>query len=186
MHDELLPDVAEELDPISEEERNRRELNAFLARPPRKTVRQIRSAVNLRSAASTETIPSTPSTQFLPHDPNGYNPSSPAEMAQKSYSTPRKLPKRLVKMKPPFPEATPASSVSPASSYFPTHEEVHVVNEIAKCMVGEYMYKYVRKRRRGSFTWKRSPARQGNGYMEEVEESTVRHKRWVYLQPYEK
>jgi hypothetical protein len=90
-------------------------------------------------------------------------------------------------MKPPFPEATPASSVSPASSYFPTHEEVHVVNEIAKCMVGEYMYKYVRKRRRGSFTWKRSPARQsGTGFMEEVEDSTVRHKRWVYLQPYEK
>ena len=186
-HEESLPDVAEELDPISEEERNRRELNAFLARPPRKTVRQIRSAVNLRSAASTETIPSTPSTHYLHHDPSSFTPSSPAvEMAPKSYSTPRKLPKRLVKMKPLVPEPTPASSVSPASSYFPTNEEVHVVNEIAKCMVGEYMYKYVRKRRRGSFTWKRNPARQQNGYMDEVEESTVRHKRWVYLQPYEK
>ena len=60
-----------------------------------------------------------------------------------------------------------------------------VVDEIARCMVGEYMYKYVRRRRRGSFTWRRNPARQPN-YQDDVEESTIRHKRWVYLQPYEK
>jgi Meiotic cell cortex C-terminal pleckstrin homology len=56
------------------------------------------------------------------------------------------------------------------------------VDEIARCMVGEFMYKYVRKRRKGSFTWRRSPAR---GQSQE-EESTIRHKRWVWLQPYEK
>lgn len=180
--EESLPEVAEEVDvqePINEEERARRELNAFLARPPRKTVRQIKSAINLRSATSNDTIPPTPPERhYQPDTP------TPLELAQKSYSTPRRQPKRLGKLRPPFGD-TPVSNVSPASSYFPTSEEMSVVDEIARCMVGEYMYKYVRRRRRGSFTWRRSPARQP-GYNDDVEESTIRHKRWVYLQPYEK
>jgi hypothetical protein len=174
--EESLPEVAEETEttePIDEEERTRQELNAFLARPPRKTVRQIRSAINLRSAASNDIIPPTPPAP------------SPPELAMKSYSTPRRQPKRSMKLRPPFHD-TPVSSVSPASSYFPTSEEMSIVDEIARCMVGEFMYKYVRRRRRGSsFTWRRSPARQ-TGYQDDVEESTIRHKRWVYLQPYEK
>lgn len=180
--EETLHEVAEEMDEpqMSEEERTRREVNAFLARPPRKTVRQIRSAVNLRPSPSLDTIPPA---LDRGHGESAQTPMH-AEVAQKSYSTPRRQPKRIVKLRPSF-QDTPVSSVSPVSSYFPTSEEMGIVDEIAKCMVGEYMYKYVRRRRRGSFTWRRSPAKQ-NAYSEDVEESTVRHKRWVWLQPYEK
>ena len=183
--EDSLPEVAEEVevqDPVNEEERARQELNAFLARPPRKTVRQIKSAINLRSAASNDALP-PPTPERYPPEATPYTPSH-VELAPKSFSTPRRPPKRVVKLRPPFQE-TPVSSVSPASSYFPTSEEMSVVDEIARCMVGEYMYKYVRRRRRGSFTWRRSPARQPN-YQDDVEESTIRHKRWVYLQPYDK
>lgn len=185
MPEEQLSEVAEEVDEVQdsadEEERTRREVNEFLARAPRKTVRQIRSAINLRPGSSQDGVPPTP--DRYNHSPASFTPST-AELAPKSYSTPRRPPKRLVKLRPP-PQDTPLSSISPASSYFPTSEEISVVDEIARCMVGEYMYKYVRRRRRGSFTWRRSPARP-NGNAEEVEESTIRHKRWVWLQPYEK
>ena len=183
--EESLPEVAEEVDEAAEsaqeEERTRRELNAFLARPPRKTVRQIRSAINLRPTTSHDPL-STPDQRYVPSPHATITP--PAELAPKSFSTPRRGPKRVVKLRGPG-QDTPVSSVSPASSYFPTSEEMTVVDEIARCMVGEFMYKYVRRRRRGSFTWRRSPARQ-NAYNDDVEESTVRHKRWVWLQPYEK
>jgi len=186
--EDSLPEVAEEVDEpaesAEEEERTRRELNAFLARPPRKTVRQIRSAVNLRPSPSSQDVLATPEQRYVP-DPRAVL-TPPAELAPKAYSTPRRGPKRLVKLKVPGQE-TPVSSVSPASSYFPTSEEMSVVDEIARCMVGEFMYKYVRRRRRGSFTWRRSPARQiAAGNNDDTEESTVRHKRWVWLQPYEK
>ena len=190
--EEALPGVQEEADDIQEsddDDRARREISAFLARPPRRTVRQIRSAVNLRPSTAGDLPPPTPD-HFggSQNSLNSHTPSqSPLELAQKSYSTPRKQPKRLVKLRPPPPprEETIACTLSPSSSNFPTQEEMTVVDEIAKCMVGEYMYKYVRRRRRGSFTWRRSPARQPN-YAEDVEESTIRHKRWVWLQPYEK
>jgi hypothetical protein len=183
-----VAEVAEEVDEDSmdEEERTRREVAAFLARPPRKTVRQIRSAVTLRPGSSNDAHPPTPDHYHGEPSLTSQTPSqSPLELAQKSYSTPRRQPKRLVKLRPPTQE-TPASNLSPASSYFPTSEEMSVVDEIARCMVGEYMYKYVRRRRRGSFTWRRSPARSPSNLTEDVEDSTIRHKRWVWLQPYEK
>jgi len=180
-----LAEVAEEPDDSDEEERKRREVNAFLARPPRKTVRQIRSAVTLRPESSKDSVPPTPTRLSHDNSLTSHTPSnSPLELQPKAFSTPRRQPKRLVKLRPPTQDTT-VSSVSPASSYFPTSEEMTVVDEIARCMVGEYMYKYVRRRRRGSFTWRRSPARSPN-LTEELEESTVRHKRWVWLQPYEK
>jgi hypothetical protein len=57
-----VAEVAEEVDEDSmdEEERTRREVAAFLARPPRKTVRQIRSAVTLRPGSSNDAHPPTP------------------------------------------------------------------------------------------------------------------------------
>jgi hypothetical protein len=81
-------------------------------------------------------------------------------------------------------QETPVSNLSPTTLYSPTSEEMSVVDEIARCMVGEYMYKYVRRRRKGSFTWRLSPAR-SPAANDEMEDG-VRHKRWVWLQPYEK
>jgi hypothetical protein len=192
--EETLHEVTEEADEDrahnseDEEERTRREVNAFLARPPRKTVRQIRSAGNIRPGSPSDPVPPTPDrytreSSFTSHTPSS-NPSNPvAELSQKSYSTPRRQPKRLVRLLTPGQE-TPVSNLSPTTLYSPTSEEMSVVDEIARCMVGEYMYKYVRRRRKGSFTWRLSPAR-SPAANDEMEDG-VRHKRWVWLQPYEK
>ena len=194
--EETLSQVAEEESQFSadDQERTRRQVNEFLSRPPRKTVRQIRSAINLRTESQHSSAPPTPDayTYEAPrHGMHGgsHTPSiSPPELAQKAFSTPRRQPKRLLKARPQMVtqhEISPTSNASPMSPYFPTSEEMSVVDEIARCMVGEFMYKYVRKRRRGSFGWRRSPSRHVGGN-DEYEESTVRHKRWVWLQPYEK
>jgi len=63
-----------------------------------------------------------------------------------------------------------------------------VVDAIAACMVGEWMYKYVRRRK--SFGVPESPqefqGRPGTDGSVNVTGNGVRHKRWVWLSPYER
>jgi len=63
-----------------------------------------------------------------------------------------------------------------------------VVDAIAACMVGEWMYKYVRRRK--SFGVSESPqefqGRPGTDGSVNVTGNGVRHKRWVWLSPYER
>ncbi|KAL9578091.1 MAG: hypothetical protein Q9212_005943 [Teloschistes hypoglaucus] len=83
-------------------------------------------------------------------------------------------------------EAEVASSVShPDQAAGLAAETSSVVDAIAQTMVGEWMWKYIRKRK--SFGIGESPqaefeeARQGS-----ENHSGVRHKRWVWLAPYER
>ena len=63
-----------------------------------------------------------------------------------------------------------------------------VVDAIAACMVGEWMYKYVRRKK--SFGVPESPqefqGRPGTDGSVNVTGNGVRHKRWVWLSPYER
>ena len=68
-----------------------------------------------------------------------------------------------------------------------SNQSTSVVDAIAQTMVGEWMWKYVRRRK--SFGISESPqvefdAGQGNG--ETGGGSGIRHKRWVWLAPYER
>ncbi|KAI5304017.1 hypothetical protein KEM56_006954 [Ascosphaera pollenicola] len=62
------------------------------------------------------------------------------------------------------------------------HHQTSVVDAIAQTMVGEWMWKYVRRRR--SFTV--SENRDNSGKLGEEGGSGARHKRWVWLAPYER
>ena len=67
-------------------------------------------------------------------------------------------------------------------------QQTSVVDSIAQTMVGEWMYKYVRRRK--SFGVTDKPDWDTNKSVEEISQSVtnngVRHKRWVWLAPYER
>lgn len=65
------------------------------------------------------------------------------------------------------------------------HQQTSVVDAIAATMVGEWMWKYVRKRK--TFGGAESPADIARAGEEAVMTSNgVRHKRWVWISPYER
>ncbi|OAG34525.1 hypothetical protein AYO21_11307 [Fonsecaea monophora] len=67
-------------------------------------------------------------------------------------------------------------------------QQTSVVDSIAQTMVGEWMYKYVRRRK--SFGVTEKADWDANKSVEEISQSVtnngVRHKRWVWLAPYER
>lgn len=75
---------------------------------------------------------------------------------------------------------TTASSAARAS------EETNLVDAIAGTMVGEWMWKYIRKRKSfGIGDDSDLPVADQNGFMNSTGHGT-RHKRWVWLSPYER
>ena len=66
--------------------------------------------------------------------------------------------------------------------------QTSVVDSIAQTMVGEWMYKYVRRRK--SFGMTDKSADWDNKSVDEISATVtstgVRHKRWVWLAPYER
>jgi len=68
-----------------------------------------------------------------------------------------------------------------------TVDQTSVVDAIAQTMIGEWMWKYVRRRK--SFGMPDSPAvefESGRNGVENGSANGVRHKRWVWLAPYER
>lgn len=68
-----------------------------------------------------------------------------------------------------------------------TVDQTSVVDAIAQTMIGEWMWKYVRRRK--SFGMPDSPAvefESGRNGVENGSSNGVRHKRWVWLAPYER
>ncbi|KAH0538102.1 hypothetical protein FGG08_005263 [Glutinoglossum americanum] len=69
-------------------------------------------------------------------------------------------------------------------------QQVSVVDAIAQTMVGEWMWKYVRRRK--SFGVPESPqtgweaGRMGDDVSANISSNGIRHKRWVWLAPYER
>ncbi|KAG9238128.1 hypothetical protein BJ875DRAFT_437805 [Amylocarpus encephaloides] len=76
------------------------------------------------------------------------------------------------------PSVTTANTVNTAASAGSSNQATSVVDAIAQTMVGEWMFKYVRRRK--SFGVAESNDLDGNGV------NGVRHKRWVWLAPYER
>lgn len=69
-------------------------------------------------------------------------------------------------------------------------QQTSVVDAIAQTMVGEWMYKYVRRRKSFGVPEPKSQewdlARNGDEMSANVTNTGVRHKRWVWLAPYER
>lgn len=67
-------------------------------------------------------------------------------------------------------------------------EETNLVDAIAATMVGEWMWKYIRKRKSFGIGEDSSefPVADQNGIVNNVTAHGTRHKRWVWLSPYER
>ena len=95
----------------------------------------------------------------------------------------------VVGVKPP-PVTNRQPSHSKAESVASSVEQTSVVDAIAQTMVGEWMYKYVRRRK--SFGMPESkptawdPSRNAEEISANVTSTGVRHKRWVWVAPYER
>jgi hypothetical protein len=114
-------------------------------------------------------------------------PSLPPLPIQDSYGSKGKQGVNGVK---PPPVASRKPPHSKAESVASSVEQTSVVDAIAQTMVGEWMYKYVRRRK--SFGMPESkptawdPSRNVEEISANVTSTGVRHKRWVWVAPYER
>ena len=149
---------------------------AKAARPPTKTKNPLRK---VRSAATVER-PLRTSDRKVPRPP------SPLGKALDSPTVPPTVSSNVSQASStaiPAPQPThpfPAASLGAEAVVDPPGQPISVVDAIAQTMVGEWMWKYVRKRKSFGKT-------ENNGT--DIDESAiggVRHKRWVWLAPYER
>ncbi|MCJ1383730.1 hypothetical protein MMC17_006844 [Xylographa soralifera] len=149
-------------------------------RPPikRPVLRKIRSAAPIAQS---------------PHD--GLNrkrsrsppPPTPGSPVPPSPQLPPPLPKDNITspLRETFPQAGHRNQSSNATEAIP--QQTSVVDAIAQTMIGEWMWKYVRKRK--SFGITESPAvefESGRAGNDGGSINGIRHKRWVWLAPYER
>ena len=150
-------------------------------RPPtkRKILRKTQSAAAVtKPSAPAYPPPPLPksSSSSMPGRPK--SPRLPPNQFVLPYDDVAELPNQLSKVTRPKSHAGEASIEAPS-------QQTSVVDAIAQTMVGEWMWKYVRKRT--SFGVTETPqaefdmGRNGDG----GNSSGIRHKRWVWLAPYE-
>jgi hypothetical protein len=115
-------------------------------------------------SASTE----APESPTLPPMPNNdiTSPGYMKETGSSRYRTHRQQP-----------SANTANTTNTGSGSVASSQTTSVVDAIAQTMVGEWMFKYVRRRKSFGVTDAGGPDDNGNG---------ARHKRWVWLAPYER
>ncbi|KAJ5543003.1 hypothetical protein N7461_009006 [Penicillium sp. DV-2018c] len=159
----------------------------------RPTLRRVRSAAAMSQSEDpterpeTRSSPSRSISTFSPESPT-YMPSRPPPMPVDEITAPRQrypAPKR------------PAHRATPSHNW--NHEKrerkdstggvqpTSVVDAIAQTMVGEWMFKYVRRRRSFGMgdskdNWE---GKNPDDVSAHITNSGVRHKRWVWLAPYE-
>lgn len=156
-----------------------------LGRPPSKNavLRKVRSA--------------TATSKFGPNHPRRSRSRSPPSTSLFAPESPRlpplsqhDIPSRPVVNDQKYKDLSSASSLTPPVTEGPTeslHQSTSVVDAIAQTMVGEWMWKYVRRRK--SFGISESPQVEfdvGRNNGENGVGSGIRHKRWVWLAPYER
>lgn len=122
---------------------------------------------------------------IVPEMPTFQMPAEPPAFLSEPYSDPREAS---------APRPSIATGPSRQTAHMKTNSDVvsmqqtSVVDSIAQTMVGEWMYKYVRRRK--SFGMSDKSDWDANKSMEEISASVtnngVRHKRWVWLAPYER
>ncbi|KAK5195376.1 hypothetical protein LTR92_004315 [Exophiala xenobiotica] len=136
--------------------------------------------------ARSRSPPLDPRVSIVPEMPSFQMPTTePASFLAEPYSNPREAsaPRPSIATGPSRQGAHTKSNSDAVSMH-----QTSVVDSIAQTMVGEWMYKYVRRRKSFGVTdkadWDSSKS------VEEISQSVtnngVRHKRWVWLAPYER
>jgi hypothetical protein len=83
--------------------------------------------------------------------------------------------------------SSPGQRPDTATSSVPAAEETQLIDSIAGTMVGEWMWKYMRKRKSfGVDAAEGFTARNGDENGSSLTSHGTRHKRWVWLSPYER
>jgi hypothetical protein len=83
--------------------------------------------------------------------------------------------------------SSPGQRPDTATSSVPPAEETQLIDSIAGTMVGEWMWKYMRKRKSfGVDAAESFTARNGDETGQTLTSHGTRHKRWVWLSPYER
>jgi hypothetical protein len=83
--------------------------------------------------------------------------------------------------------SSPGQRPDTATSSVPPAEETQLIDAIAGTMVGEWMWKYMRKRKSfGVDAAESFTARNGEDNGQALTSHGTRHKRWVWLSPYER
>ncbi|KAL4869982.1 hypothetical protein BDV12DRAFT_68123 [Aspergillus spectabilis] len=149
----------------------------------RPTLRRVRSA-----AAMSQTDTERPTTRSSPAmSTSSYAPDSPQRPP---------LPYDDITMPRNRRSAHGQTARRPSASQHPTHERqeststsvqpTSVVDAIAQTMVGEWMWKYIRRRRSFGGDKDNWEGRNAEELSASITNSGVRHKRWVWLAPYER
>lgn len=160
--------------------------NFFSARPSqgrtrptakRQTIRKVQSA----AAVSTSSGPrrSQPVSSMSAASTVPGSPKSPG-LGQNQFILPYESVAKLPS------QSTPSRSGAGEASIEPPCEQTSVVDAIAQTMVGEWMWKYVRKRTSFGITDNPQAEFEMGRTGENGSSSSVRHKRWVWLAPFER
>ena len=148
-------------------------------RPPVKkppVLRKIRSSSTTQTETHSKTWSSqtqSPSSPFFHESPLSFHPPLPNDLVSSPYTHPTKQTSEIYRTK-----SVPSISESAVA------DQTSVVDAIAQTMVGEWMWKYVRRRK--SFGLPESAATEfENGRNDIGASAGARHQRWVWLAPYE-
>ncbi len=148
---------------------------------PKDSLRKVRSAAviprNGRAASRPES-PTTPPSLLSPRSGTPQLPPLPKDIitsAQYVYTAPKA---------PQQPLSSRRTSYTGSTSVASSVNQTSVVDAIAMTMVGEWMWKYVRRGK--SFGVPESPQEFGTEGTADMTGNGVRHKRWVWLSPYER
>ncbi|KAI7972671.1 hypothetical protein EIK77_009134 [Talaromyces pinophilus] len=182
--------------PYSDGNSSRGRRSRRITRQP--TLRKVRSATamqkNQQERAGSRSPPPMSASGMSGMSNSSYAPDSPQLPPLPPMPTDEVAiyrPKRSARRIPP---SRPGSIRSQAQSYsieepVSEHQSTNVVDAIAQTMVGEWMFKYVRRRKSFGMSDHKDTIDPGKS-TEEVSASItstgVRHKRWVWLAPYER
>lgn len=150
------------------------------------TLRKVRSAAAISKANQSE----RPGSRSPPAmSTSSYAPDSPKlpPMPHDDVTAPRG--KRSVKKQPSTRTGSSVYSHSRDESTPSSVQPTSVVDAIAQTMVGEWMYKYVRRRKSFGVSDSKDSWEHGKSTEEvsaNITSNGVRHKRWVWLAPYER
>lgn len=150
-------------------------------------LRKARSATNIapasdrganrsRSPPLNQRISVVPELPSFPHLPNESTYTSRGRQATHGVRPP--------------PVASRSTSHVKTESAVSSNDQTSVVDAIAQTMIGEWMYKYVRRRKSFGITESKptgwDPTKNADEISASVTSTGIRHKRWVWVAPYER
>ncbi|KAL4806990.1 meiotic cell cortex C-terminal pleckstrin homology-domain-containing protein [Aspergillus unguis] len=149
----------------------------------RPTLRRVRSAATM-SQTDQNSLPTTQSSPRVSMS-SSYGQDSPRQIRMPFDEMPMPRDRRSSQARPPR-RSSLMNHERQDSTSTQVQQPTSVVDAIAQTMVGEWMWKYVRRRRSFAGDKDNWEGRNAEEVSASITNSGVRHKRWVWLAPYER